>query len=51
MLFNKIVDGLRKGSLNRLSVFVDTVLEASNIIEQTTLMREQIKGDEASYRI
>lgn len=49
ILFNKIVDGLRKGNLGGIS-FVDTVLEASNIIEETTLMREQIKSDEAAFK-
>jgi hypothetical protein len=29
---------------------VDAVLEASNIIEGTTLMRDQIKGDEARHK-
>ena len=49
ILFNKNVDGLRKGNLGGIS-FVDTVLEASNIIEETTLMREQIKSDEAAFK-
>lgn len=49
ILFNKNVDGLRKGNLGGIS-FVDAVLEASNVIEETTLMREQIKSDEAAFK-
>ena len=30
---------------------MDAVLEASNIIEETTLMREQIKSDEAAFKL
>lgn len=30
--------------------FVDIVFEASTKIEETTLMREHIKGDEASHK-
>lgn len=45
ILFNKIVDGLRKGNLGGIS-FVGTVLEASNVIEETTL----IKSDEAAFK-
>ncbi|CAB9500265.1 expressed unknown protein [Seminavis robusta] len=52
MLFNKIVDALRKrqrGDGAGCSWF-DTVLEASKIIEETTLMREQMRDDEARYK-
>lgn len=28
----------------------DTVLEASDVMEETTLMREQIKGDKAAHK-
>ena len=45
-LFNTIVDGLRKG---RMASFVDVVLDASKVIEETTLMRVQMKGDEKMY--
>ena len=30
--------------------FVDAVLKASDVIEETTLMREQMRGDEATYK-
>lgn len=43
------MDGLCKGNLGAVP-FVDAALEASNVTEETTLMREQIKGDEATYK-
>jgi hypothetical protein len=47
-LFNAIIKGLRCGSLS-LS-FVSVVLNASKVIEETTMMRELMKGDEATYK-
>ena len=47
MLFNAIVDGLRKG---RMPSFVDIALATSKKIEETTLMRDQMKEDEAMYK-
>lgn len=52
MLFNKIVDALRnmqRGDGRGFS-WIDTVLETSKIIEETTLMREQMRADEARYK-
>lgn len=48
-LFNAIVDALRKGTFDGLS-FVDEVLKASKVIEPTTLMRDQMNGDESMYK-
>lgn len=47
-LFNAIIQGLRCGSLS-LS-FVSVALNASKVIEETTMMRELMKGDEATYK-
>ena len=46
-LFNAIVEGLRKG---RMPSFVDTVLNALEVIEETTLMREQLEIDESTCK-
>lgn len=47
MLYNMIVKGLRSG---RMGSFVDKVLEVSGVIEETTLMQQQIRADEATYK-
>jgi hypothetical protein len=47
-LFNAIVDNLRRGYIS--ISFVDTVLGASRVIEETTLMRAQMEFDVAAYR-
>lgn len=44
--FNAIAEGLRKG---QMPSFVDTVLGTSKVIEETTLMREQMKDDNATH--
>lgn len=46
-LFSATVDGPRKG---RMLSFVDAILDASKVIEETTVMREQMKGDEAAHK-
>lgn len=47
-LFNSIVDGLRKGTAGPDWIY--TVLDASKVIKETTLMRELVKTDVQAYR-
>jgi len=49
LLFNAIIDRLRNRGFHGFS-FVDYVLTVSNVIEETTLMREQMKVDESNYK-
>ena len=49
ILFNAVVDSLRKSSVSNTS-WIETVLKTSDVIEETTLMREQAKGDESAYK-
>jgi hypothetical protein len=49
LLFNAIIDCIRRGSFNGLS-FVDYVLGVSEVIEETTLMRSQLETDENMYK-
>lgn len=49
LLFNAFVDCIRRGSFNGFSI-VDYVLSVSHVIEETTLMREQMKVDESNYK-
>ena len=50
MLYNHIVSGLRSYGSKAKGSWVDIVLKASDVIEETTLMREQMKDDEAAYK-
>lgn len=47
MLYNDICRRIRSGAGS--GSFVDVVVKASNVIEETTLMRDRIKGDEKTY--
>ena len=47
--YNKLVGALRDGSFNRLS-FTDAVLEESNLIEETTLMRGKVERSASMYK-
>jgi hypothetical protein len=47
VLFNFTAKGLRSGSMGS---FIDKVLETSKVIEESTLMRQQMRGDEAAYK-
>lgn len=47
-LFNSIVDSLRKGTAGPDWIY--TVLDASKVIKETTLMRELVKTDVQAYR-
>lgn len=49
MLYNELARRLRSGATGS-KFFVDVVLKASNVIEDTTLMREFIKDDENRYK-
>jgi hypothetical protein len=49
LLFNAIIDRLRNRGFDGFS-FVDYVLTVSSVIEETTLMREQMKVDESNYK-
>lgn len=47
-LYNEICGSLKNGTFGGLK-WVDVVLEASDVIEETTLMREQMKVDVQTY--
>lgn len=49
VLYNTITNKLKKGTIHN-DFFVDTVIGASKVIEETTLMRQQIKVDERMYK-
>lgn len=50
LLFNALIDCIRCGSFRGFS-FVDYVLRVSDVIEETTLMRSQLKNDELKYSV
>ena len=49
LLFNTIIDHLRRKGFQGFS-FIDYVLSVSGVIEETTLMRDQMKVDESNYK-
>lgn len=49
LFFNALIDQLRHKGFQGFS-FVDCILNISSVIEETTLMREQLKEDESNYK-
>ena len=49
VVFNIIVDCVRKGHFRGQSL-IDVILDVSEVIEETTLMRTQMKEDESLYK-
>ena len=49
ILYNHIVNELRKPG-KTLDAWVDVVLKVSEVIEETTLMRDQMKDDVLAYK-